>query len=123
MRDLGCHGTNHSEAFRVEVCLFQPLSFFHLSSERGSSLLDYLLEVIVIILERSQQPDDDQEECKKHDPIPNRNERRRICCAIEHIAEKPRARAQSTYNESGPPAGSPCCDARGKQVEGRYCPL
>src|SRR4029453_6900711 len=54
MGNLGRHGTNHAEALRLELSLFQPFSFFHLRPQRGRSLLDCLLQVVVRTLECSQ---------------------------------------------------------------------
>ena len=54
MRNLGRHGTNHAETLRLEIGLFQPFSFFHLRPQRGGSLLDCLLQVVVRTLERRQ---------------------------------------------------------------------
>jgi hypothetical protein len=54
MRNLGCHGTNHAEALRLELSLFQSFSFFNLRPQRGCSLLDCLLQVVVRMLECSE---------------------------------------------------------------------
>src|SRR5215475_4964995 len=123
MRNLSSHGADHPETFRLELGLFQPFSLFNLCPQRRSSLLDNLLKVIVRTLERSQKPHDDQKEHKQHDSVPNRNKRRRICCTIEHIADKPRAGAERAHSESGPPTGSPRRDAGRQQIEGGNCPL
>ena len=54
MRNLGRHGTNHAEALRLEISLFETFSFFYLRPQRGRSLLDCLLQVVVGTLERRQ---------------------------------------------------------------------
>jgi hypothetical protein len=47
MRDLGRHRSDYSETLRLELGVFQPLSFFHLCAQRGRSALDRLLKVVV----------------------------------------------------------------------------
>src|ERR1700754_965647 len=54
MCNLGCHGTNYAEALCLELSLFQPFSFFNLRPQRGRSVLNCLLQVIMRMLECSE---------------------------------------------------------------------
>jgi hypothetical protein len=62
--------------------VFQSFSFFHLRLQRGRSALDRLLKMIVRTAEGGQQVDNNDKEHKKHDRIPNGNERMVICRAV-----------------------------------------
>src|SRR5436309_12732629 len=104
MGNLGSHGADHCEALRLEVSLFQPLAFFHLGPQIGSSALDRLFKIVVRAAKRRQQPDDDEKEHKKHDGVPNRNQRMLICRPTEHVAEEPDAGTERSQRESRPAA-------------------
>jgi hypothetical protein len=82
MRDLGCHRPDYSETLRLELGVFQPFSFFHLSPQRGRSTLNRLLKVVVRTAEGGQEVDDNEKEHKKHDRIPSGNKRMVICRAV-----------------------------------------
>src|SRR5438067_2755106 len=123
MRDLGCHRANHRETLRLELGVFQPFPLFHLRSQRSRSALDRLLKVVVRTAERGLEIDDDEKEHKKHDGVPDGNQRMLIRRPTEYVAEEPHARAQCSHCESGRTPGHPSREARRQQVKSRYCPL
>src|SRR4029077_2123357 len=79
--------------------------------------------MVVRVAKRHQQPDNDEKEHKKHDGIPNRNQRMLICRPTEHVAEEPDAGTQRSHHKSHPTPGHPGSEARRQQIKSRYCPL
>src|SRR5438034_1090617 len=123
MGSLGGHRANDWETLRLELGVLPPLAFFHLRQQRGASALHRLLQAVVRAAKRRQQPDDDEKEHKKHDGVPNGNQRMLIRGSTEYVAEEPHARAQRSHCESRRAPGHPSREARGQQVKSRYCPL
>src|SRR5207249_2854052 len=123
MGDLGGHRADHSKALRLEFGVLQPFPLFDLRPQCSSSALDCLLQIVVRAAKRRQQPDDDEKEHKKHDGVPNGNQRMLIRGSTEYVAEEPHARAQRSHCESRRAPGHPSREARGQQVKSRYCPL
>src|SRR6266571_9209849 len=123
MSNLGRHRADHCETLRLELSMLQPLAFFHLRPQRGSSVLHCLLQMIVRTAKRRQQPDNDEKEHKKHDGVPDGNQRMLIRRPTEYVAEEPHARAQRSHCQSGRAPGHPSREARRQQVKSRYCPL
>src|SRR6266699_4756306 len=79
--------------------------------------------MVVRAAKRRQQPDNDEKEHKKHDGVPNGNQRMLIRRPAEHVAEEPRASTERSHCESRRAPGHPSREARGQQVKSRYCPL
>src|SRR6266496_1822570 len=123
MSNLGRHRADHCETLRLELSMLQPLAFFHLRPQRGSSVLDGLLQMIVRTAKRRQQPDNDEKEHKKHDAVPDGNQRMLIRRPTEYVAEEPHARTKRCHCESGRAPGHPSRKACWQQVKSRYCPL
>src|SRR6266566_8137409 len=123
MVNLGSHGADHCKTLCLELSLFQPLAFLHLRPQRSGSALHCLLQMVVRAAKRRQQPDNDEKEHKKHDRVPNGNQRMLIHRTAEHVAEEPRASTECSHCESHRAPGHPSREARGQQVKRRYCPL
>src|SRR6266480_1632994 len=123
MSNLGRHRADHCETLRLELSMLQPLAFFHLRPQRGSSVLHCLLQMIVRTAKRRQQPDNDEKEHKKHDAVPDGNQRMLIRRPTEYVAEEPHARTKRCHCESGRAPGHPSRKACWQQVKSRYCPL
>src|SRR6266478_1555009 len=123
MGDLGGHRTDQSETFRLAFGMFQPFPLFDFRPQRGSSALDCLLEIIVRTAKRGQEPDNDEKEHKKHDGVPNGNQRMLIRRPAEHVAEEPCTSTERSHCESRRAPGHPSREACGQQVKSRYCPF
>src|SRR5882724_6432066 len=123
MGNLGSHGADHCKTLCLELSLFQPLAFLHLRPQRSGSALHCLLQMVVRAAKRRQQPDNDEKEHKKHDGVPNGNQRMLIRWPAEQVAEKPCASTERSHCESRRAPGHPYRKARRQQVKSRYCPL
>src|SRR5438105_1344356 len=107
MGNLGSHRANHRKTLHLELRLFQPLAFFHLRPQRSGSALDSLLQMVVRAAKRRQQPDNDEKEHKKHDGVPNGNQRMLIRWPAEQVAEEPCASTERSHSESRRAPGHP----------------